>query len=390
MGNRKALLFVNDLGFFFSHRFPIALAGQARGFDMAVAAPESSASAAHLAQLADHNIKWLPVPVRRHGLNPLRDLRTLETLARILLRERPDILHNVTAKCILHGSLAARLLSLPGLPPLRVVNAVSGLGFAFIRQSADARVARSVIRAGYRLLPPAQRTWFIFQNIDDQELFEREGMVRPGRSVIVRGSGVDLKYFQPASSAPAAPRRVVLPARLLWDKGVREFTEAARLLRSSHPEVHFCLAGGLDTTYRQHVPEAQVRAWESEGLVHWLGHQSDMRACLQAASIACLPSYREGLPKALLEAAACGLPIVTTDVPGCREVVTDGVNGLLVPARDAAALAAALGRLLTDRDLANRLGAASRQRATAHFCARALANQTINLWQQALEADSAR
>ena len=390
MRNRKALLFVNDLGFFFSHRLPIALAGQARGFNVSVSAPEDSASAADVARLAKHNLKWLPVPVRRHGLNPLKDLKTLEAVGRILLRERPDILHNVTAKCILHGSLAARLVSLPGLPPLRVINAVSGLGFAFIRQSADARLARNVIRAGYRLLPPAARTWFIFQNADDQRLFEREGMVKPGRSVIVRGSGVDLEHFQPVASKPTAPKRVVLPARLLWDKGVREFADAARLLRPDFLDVEFCLAGGLDTTYRQHVPEAQVRAWESEGLLRWLGHQHDMLACLQAADIACLPSYREGLPKALLEAAACGLPIVTTDVPGCREVVEDGINGLLVPARDASALAGALRRVLTDSDLAARLGAASRQRSATHFCAQALAGQTIDLWERALDSGAAR
>jgi glycosyltransferase involved in cell wall biosynthesis len=191
--------------------------------------------------------------------------------------------------------------------------------------------------------------------------------VREHEAVLIRGSGVDPARFAPADEPPSGPPIVVLPARMLRTKGVTEFVEAARILRGNGAEARFVLVGDPDPGNPASIPEPELRAWAAEGCVEYWGHRADMPAVLAAASIVCLPSYLEGLPKALVEAAACGLPIVTTDVPGCRDVVRDGCNGLVVPVGNARSLAEALARLIRDPILRRRLGAAGRARAVEEF-----------------------
>jgi len=239
------------------------------------------------------------------------------------------------------------------------------------------------VRSAYRLALSDKRTRVIFQNPDDIREFVEAGVVAPGQVCLIGGSGVDLELFFPCPEPPGVPQ-VVLPARMLRDKGVIEFAEAARVLRSQGIAARFLLAGMRDEENPASLETRELRRLERETGVEWLGHVADMPALYRSASVVCLPSYREGLPKVLIEACAAGRPIVTTDVPGCRQVVTEGVNGLLSRPRDVASLAAALGALLRDPDMRSRLGAAGRRRAETEFDVRLIVRATLELYRELL------
>jgi glycosyltransferase involved in cell wall biosynthesis len=260
------------------------------------------------------------------------------------------------------------------------------MGYVFTSDKLKARLLRPLVRALMHVALDGRRARLILQNPDDVALFERAGFVDPAHIRLIPGSGVDCSRFQArgAEARAGQPFRVLLATRLLWDKGLAEFIAAARSLRAEGRELHFQLAGDPDPGNPAAVPVSEVLRWQAEGVVEWLGHVDDMPALLASADVVVLPSYREGLPKTLIEAAACGLPLVTTDVPGCRQVVADGIDGLLVPARDAAALAAALARLQDDPALAGRLGAAARAKALAQFDERIVIAATLAVYDELL------
>lgn len=317
----------------------------------------------------------------RRSLNPLRELALLRWLVKLFRDERPALVHGFTIKCAVYGALAARVSGVPAR-----VSAVAGMGYVFTSTDAKARLLRLPVRALMRLALNGGNARLILQNPDDVALFERARLVDPARIRLIPGSGVDCVRF-----APSSPRgrhdgrfRVVLPARLLWDKGLAEYVEAARQLRAQGRAIDFLLAGTPDPGNPAAVPEATVQGWVDEGLVQWLGHVDDMPALFDSVDAVVLPSYREGLPKGLIEAAACGLPLVTTDVPGCREVVADGESGLLVQVRDAGALATAIARLQDDPMLARRLGDAARARALAEFDERIVIQCTLAVYREVL------
>ena len=352
----RLLFVVNQARFFVTHRLPLAVAAAQAGYDVHVAVPNGpSVERVEAAGLPVH-----PVAFDRGGMNPVADARTLGALYRLYRALRPDLVHHVTVKPVLYGSLAARAAGVPA-----VVNAVSGLGYLEIARGRRARAARAVVRGLYAHAFHHRALRVIFQNPDDRAGFEASGIVAPGQAVTILGSGVDLDAFAPRA-APPGPPVVVLAARMLWDKGVGEFVEAARRLRAGGVPARFVLVGGTDENPTG-VPRATLDAWARERVVEWWGQRDDMPRVLGEAAVVCLPSYREGCPKVLLEAAACGRPAVTTDVPGCRDVVRHGEGGLLVPARDPAALAAALGRLLADPVERARSGRRARQRAEQQF-----------------------
>lgn len=276
------------------------------------------------------------------------------------------------------------------------MNAVTGMGYVFTSQSAKAQLLRPLVRGLLRLALGGRGARLILQNPDDVAQFARTGLVSAAQVRLIAGSGVDCQRFAPAAPGPAAPvgtataagqrLRVLLPARLLWDKGLAEFVAAARLLRAQGLAMDFLLAGEPDPGNPAAVPEATVRGWVAEGLLQWLGHVDDMAALFATVQVVVLPSYREGLPKGLIEAGACALPLITTNVPGCREVVTDGVDGLLVPVKDAPALAHAMARLHQDPALRARLGAAARQKALAQFDERLVVASTVAVYRELLGA----
>ena len=359
MSAGRCLLFVvNNPAFFMSHRVPVALAAQTAGYDVHVATMDGPAVADIQALGMTHHA----IPMTRSGKRPLQELGTLLALVRLFRRLRPDVVHLVTIKPVLYGGIAARLARVPGM-----VAAISGLGFVFLSNSLKMRLVRAVVARLYRIALGHPNSRVIFQNANDRDLLKSLGAVRDEQVVIIRGAGVDLDAFRPTPEPPAPPVVVTMVARLLRDKGVQEFVQAARLLRERGVPVTMQLVGGLDAGNPASATQADVDAWQQDGCVQALGERSDVAALYAAAHIAVLPSYREGLPKSLIEAAACGRAVVTTDVPGCRDAIEPNVTGLLVPVRDAAALADAIARLAEDASLRQAMGAAGRALAEREF-----------------------
>ena len=357
MSAAKRLLFLlNDAPFFVSHRLALAVAARRAGMEVHVAVPyeEGPVAAIQAAGIQHHDY-----PLRRGTRGPLGELRLIIAMARLMREIRPDLLHCVTMKPVLYGGLLARLMKLPA-----VVHAVTGLGYLFLIEGAAARLQRRFVLALYRFALGHGNSRAIFQNPDDLELFRQHDLVDPAKVVMIRGCGVDMQIFKPQFGEAGL---VVFPARIIGDKGAREFVEAARLLKQKSVAARCVLVGRTDPDNPTYISEDEIKDWQQKGDVEWWGFEDDMPALLGRAEIVCLPSYREGLPRVLIEAAASGKAIVTTDVPGCREVVTEGDNGFLLPARDGAAIAAALERLLGDSELRQRMGGQSRQRAVAEF-----------------------
>jgi glycosyltransferase involved in cell wall biosynthesis len=320
-----------------------------------------------------------PFPIERSGISPWTELPTVMALVRLYRSLSPQVVHHVSLKAVLYGTLAARITGVPA-----VVNALTGLGYVYSNAGLKARVLRFMISALGRTALNHPRARFIFQHPEDRDAFVRVGLVEPGKTVVIRGSGVDPSVFLITAEERGIPL-VILPARMLWPKGVSEFVEAARQLKAQGIPVRMALVGSTDPANLEAVPEAQLRDWVQEGMVEWWGHRDDMPAVIASSSVVTLPStYGEGVPKVLIEAAACGRAIVTTDMPGCREIVRHGLNGLLVPPRDSSALAAALTRLVTDQALRTAFGRAGRALVEEEFDAKHVVKQTLSVYAEVL------
>jgi len=368
----KVVLFANTEWYLWNFRRSLALALRDAGHDVLLISPDGP----YGAKLSALGLRWQPLPMDRRSLNPLREARLLLHLVRLFRKERPALVHGFTIKSAVYGSLGARLAGVPAR-----VNAVAGMGYVFISDSLKARALRPLVRMLLKLALGGRNARLILQNPDDVALFESAGLVDASRIRLIAGSGVDCSRFMPDPDREAGARlRVLLPARLLWDKGLAEYVHAARLLHAEGRPIDFLLAGDPDPGNPAAVPEADVREWVRQGLVQRLGHVDDMPALLRSVDIVALPSYREGLPKGLIEAAASGCALVTTDVPGCREVVTHEVDGLLVPVRDGDALARALARLQEDPALRLRLAEAGRGKALARFDERIVVARTLDVY----------
>ncbi len=326
----------------------------ARGFRVVALAPANPAMACALEALG---CTFEAIPVDCSGVSPARDWATFAAYRSILRRLRPAALLSWTIKPNVYGALAARSARVAAFPN------VSGLGTAFIRRSPLTYVVQALYRAAF-----ARARTVFFQNCDDRALFVARHLVRDTQTRLLPGSGIDTRRFAPPPGGRPAARRFVMIARLLADKGVREFVAAARIVRSQWPDARFELIGFLDVANRTAIPGDEVAAWVREGVVEYVAPLDDVRPAIAAADFVVLPSYREGLSRVLLEAAAMARPIVTTDVPGCRDVVREGENGYLCAPRDARSLAAALQRACTTDDAAwARMAAAGRARAVSEF-----------------------
>jgi glycosyltransferase involved in cell wall biosynthesis len=367
------LFVVNVDWFFISHRLPLARALIASGARVSLAAADTGCGPA----LEAEGIAFHTLPMSRHGLDLLGELRTFAALLRLYGRLRPDLVHHVTIKPVLYGSIAARVRDVPA-----VVNAVSGLG-SFLTADHGRSVVRRTVDLLYRvaLRNPASRT--IFQNPEDRDEFLGRGFLAPEQVVLIRGSGVDCARFVPMRPPPGAPV-VMLPARMLWDKGVQTFVDAARIVKARQPDARFVLVGDSDDASFMAVPRETLQQWQAEGVVEWWGHVDSMVDVLPQARVVVLPSRREGLPKVLLEAAACGLPMVASDVPGCREVVHPGVTGRLVQFGDHEALADAILGLLEDPDACRAFGLAAREMAQTEFAEEIVVARTMKLYDELL------
>ena len=326
-----------------------------RGHEVVVAAAEDQ----HRDRLADLGARFLPVAINSSGLSVAEDLRLLVEYRKLLREVRPFAYLGFTAKPNIYGSLAARSVG------AKVINNVSGLGTVFIKRGPLTLLVAQLYRFAFR----GSSTVF-FQNRDDMALFIRKRIVREEQAVLLPGSGVDLQWFQPSDRTQRpGPFRFLLVARLLWDKGVGEYVEAARAVRRLHPEARFQLLGPVGANNRTAVPPALVERWRAEKIIDYLGETDDVREAMQGADCIVLPSYREGLPRSLLEGSASGKPLIATDVPGCRDVVVDGVTGYLCEVRSADSLAAAMVKMLdssaAERERMGRLG---RRKVEDEFC----------------------
>jgi glycosyltransferase involved in cell wall biosynthesis len=367
----RLLLLATEDWYVASHRLPLIRAAVAAGFTVTVVARVRN----HAEAIQAAGATLMPLDVGRGGVNPFADLVTLRQLRRLYRDTAPDLVHHVGMKPILYGGLAARTTSRPA-----VVHAFGGMGALYTATGPRAVVRRMVVERALRAAMTGERTAVLVQNDDDARLVCDRRLARPGAVRVIRGSGVDLAHFT-ATPPPEGPPIVLLPARLLGDKGVREFVAAADRLRG---RARFVLAGDRDPANPSCCPREEVARWVATGIVEWWGHRDDMPAVLAAATLVVLPSYREGMPKALLEAAASGRAVITTDVPGCRDVVQPGVNGWLVPARDAEVLATAIDDALDDPARLAEFGRNGRRRAVADFDDRAIAAQQVAVYRELL------
>lgn len=366
----KLLFVVTEDWYFCSHRLPLALAAMQAGMEVSIATNVTS----HGELIKGAGITLHPWQLSRGSTGPWGELKSLLALVRIYWRVRPDIVHQVAIKPVLYGSVAARLTGVRS-----VVNALGGMGFVFGDQGGARRWLRPLILAAFRALLGGRRKLLILQNPDDRTLVVEGAALVAERIRLVRGAGVNVAEYGPSSEPTGVPL-VLLPARMLYDKGVAEFVAAAALLKQAGVVARFALVGGTDPCNPASIAQQQLDDWVASGAVEWLGRRDDMPALFAQSALVCLPSYREGLPKALLEAASSARAIVATDVPGCREIVRDGENGLLVPARDAAALAAALGALLADPLRRARMGQRGRQMVLDEFSEQAVVSATMSIY----------
>jgi len=371
---KKLLFVVNVDWFFLSHRLPIALGAQKAGYEVHLA----SGITDQMAVLEAHGIKVHPLNLERGGVGILNALKTFLDLLRIVKKVQPDVIHLVTIKPVLLGGLVARWMRVPAL-----VSAVSGLGYVFMAKGAKAWFLRFLVERVYAWALGHHNQAVMFQDPDDRDTLIRATGLSSSKVEMIRGSGVDLTLFTVQPVPPGIPV-VLFPARLLADKGIFEFVEVFGLLRAKGAVARFVLVGLLDSANPTSVTQGQLDAWVAEGAVENWGYRSDMQQVLTRASVVVLPSYREGLPKALLEAAACGRPVVTTDVPGCRDAIEPRVTGLLVPVTDVEALAQAIEQLLLNSMQREAMGFEGRRLAEEEFDVKSVVVKHLIIYERLL------
>jgi glycosyltransferase involved in cell wall biosynthesis len=374
---KKVILFANTDWYLYNFRLSLARKLREDGYEVVLLSPDGE----YGPKLQELGFRWQAVPMSRRSLNPLRELAFIVWLARLFRKEKPGLVHGFTIKSAVYGSLAARLAGVP----VRV-NAVAGMGYVFTSRDLRARLLRPVVRRVMRSAFNGQGSALVLQNPDDLALFKQARIVDERAIWLIKGSGVNCARFVARSAASLeshAPLRILLAARLLWDKGIAEYVDAARLLKKENRSVRFFLAGSPDEGNPAAVEKALIEKWVDEGLLDWLGHVSDMPKLLAEMDVVVLPSYREGLPKTLIEAAACALPLITTDAPGCREVVSrNGDDGLVVPIRNSAALADAVRLLDDDRALGRKLGLAAREKVLKEFDENIVIDKTLEVYRE--------
>ena len=379
MPRPRLLFLITEDWYFWTHRCAIARAAQAAGFEVIVATRVQK----HGSLIRGAGFRLIPIRLRRRSRNPIQELLAIAELAAIYRRERPAIVHHVTIKPVLYGTWAAALAGVPA-----VVNALAGLGHAFVAQGWRALALKRLIIFAYRTTLGLERSRVIFQNPEDREAFVHNGIVAADKAILIRGAGVNLAEFCMRPEPDGTPV-VMLAGRLLWSKGVKELIEAAELLRARNVPCRVVLVGVPDLDNPNSVEEETLRTWQRDGVVEWWGRREDMPDVLAQSNVVVLPTtYGEGVPKILLEAAAIGRAIVATDVPGCREIVKHGENGLLVPAGDVSRLAAAMGELLENPAQRARMGRRGREIVQAEFAEEQIVAQTLAVYHTLLGEQS--
>ena len=376
MSVKRHIVFVVNVDWFFlSHRLNLALSALSKGYKVTLVSKDTN----RRNEIESLGIDFVNLDFGRSSLNPFKEVQLILDLRKIYRKLRPDIIHHVTIKPNIYGNLAARL---SGLQPV-CVNAISGLGYNFIdgRRSVLQKVLIGMMKFAYRYA----KTNFIFQNPDDLGFYNQLGLIHPSNHIIIKGAGVDEKAFPYLIPIPKDNIEIVLPARMLYDKGINEFVQAAKILEDEFSgKARFLLVGDVDNGNPASAQVSDLRKMEIPGYIEWVGFRKDMRNVYMNADIVCLPSYREGMPKSLIEAMSIGRPIVTCNVPGCRECVDDGINGFLVPVRDAAQLAQSLRKLMLSEDMRISMGKESREKMLKEMTLEKVTQQTFQFYDKLL------
>ncbi len=370
----KIIIVSNTEWYLYNFRRALAKYLHTQGLEVVLVSPPGE----YAAKLQALGFRWMPWEVGRKTLAPWAELGALVRLAQIYRREQPALVHHHTIKPSLYGTLAARLAGVRG-----IVNSITGRGYVFLGKEFKVRLLRQFVKVFYRLAFNTQNCIAIFENSTDQDFFTHQNMITAERTRLIESVGADPDLFSPQPEPEGTPV-VLLASRMLWDKGVGVLIEAARLLHE-RVQVRVALAGSPDPGNPASIPEATLREWHAEGVVEWWGFQADMSAAYNRCHIFTLPSmYAEGVPTALVEAAACGRPVVATTIPGCKDFVVAGGNGLLVPPNDAPALAAALEKLITNVALRRKMGAAGRQRVLDKYTTGKVNAATLSVYEELL------
>ncbi len=361
----KIILFANTDWYLYNFRIKLAEELIRMKNDLLLVSPAGN----YADRLQNLGFKWKGLDLSRSGINPYQEIRAIIQLTRLYKQERPELVHNFTSKCVVYGSIAAKLAGID-----RVVNSVTGMGFVFTKKNLMTFFLKPFITLFYKITLIKSRV--IFQNQQDMDYFIKHNLVKASQCALIPSSGVDIKKFHPTPLNAEVPL-VVLPARMLWDKGVGEFVEAAEILKSKGIKARFALVGMPDQGNPSSITQKQLEQWSGSGIIEDWGWQEDMASVYQQASIVCLPSYREGLAKGLIEAAACGRALVASDIPGCREVIVNGVNGFLVPSKEVIPLAEAIEKIIQNRRLLAKMGRESRKIALRDFSVEKINRETI-------------
>ncbi|MGH1398120.1 MAG: glycosyltransferase family 4 protein [Alphaproteobacteria bacterium] len=370
----KSLLYViNDMDWFWSHRLPLAIGARDDGWGVHVCAIGAAADEG----LKATGFKGIDLPKAGGGLGAIQLLKIIITLRSVIKSKKPDLIHAITLKYAFITGLAALGTN------TKIVHTLAGLGYLFCGEGAKPRILRALIGPFLKLALKGKSTQLIFQNPDDMQVMLKRGFADPNRSHLIKGSGVDCKEFTVSPEPENNPPLIVMPTRLVHEKGIAVFIEAAKILKERGIKARFEIAGGEALTNPRGIKANEMNAMitASGNAVTWLGKVSDMPDLLRRANLIAYPSYYgEGIPKVLLEAAASGRAIITTDHAGCREAVNDGQNGLLIPIKDASACAAAIQSLLTDPTRRAEMGKASRTRAETEFDVSIIVEKTLNVY----------
>ncbi len=371
--SKKLLFVISEDWYFISHRLFLAQYAKSQGYEVYLLTRVTK----HADEIKNSGINLIHWPIKRRSANLLKELSSIIKVLQTIKMVRPDIIHAVALKPILYGAIGANIFNIKSR-----VFAFAGLGYIFSSTQYLARFLRPILTKTIKSLLQNKSSIVIAQNQDDINLLLSNNVVNSDQIKLIRGSGVDTEKFRQKLSSSNADPIILLPARLLWDKGIGDFVKASEIFKQRDLSARFIVAGRRDDDNPESIPEDVISEWTENKLLEVMGHVEDMPELYNASSIVCLPSFREGLPKSLLEAASSSKPIVTYDVPGCREVVIDGENGLLVKSRDYKSLAGALEKLLVNSDLRNSMGLAGRKRIENYFSQEEVALQTELVWNQ--------
>jgi len=371
---KRLLFIVSEDWYFVSHRLHLAVSAINAGYSVALLSHYTK----HQEKIKLAGVETINWQLNRGSKNLIKEIISIKGVVTTIRQFQPSLIHSVAIKPVLYSGIACKMIGLRNR-----VFALAGLGFIFTSDKRSAKYLRPIIKYSFKFLFKGDKTRLIVQNPEDQAALSTANIINENNISLIRGSGVNMNLYS-FSKIPEGTPIIMLPARMLWDKGIGEFVKVAKILKQSGIKARFVLVGSPDVHNPETINDFQLKNWENDQIIEWWGQKEDMAKMYYQSTIVCLPSYREGLPKSLLEAASCGRPIVTYDVPGCREIVKDGYNGYLVQLKSINGLVQAISQLLNDHKLCVQMGKNGRKLVKKHFSQEQIANETLAVWEEVL------